>query len=131
MRKNKSAILEAVHETAKGLNAAGAMDQVIVLSSNGQNVDGSPMDAQSDKAAVAIVAQVQRQRNFHHVPTGIHVSSTPSFQAPGSKAREIPPCLEGLGHPRTENPCRRKAGIIVVSKPPASCPECDKRGRTK
>jgi hypothetical protein len=28
MRKNKSAILEAVHETAKGLHAAGVMDQV-------------------------------------------------------------------------------------------------------
>lgn len=28
MRKTKSAILEAVHETAKGLNKAGAMDQV-------------------------------------------------------------------------------------------------------
>jgi len=28
MRKTKSAILEAVHETAKGLNAAGVMDQV-------------------------------------------------------------------------------------------------------
>ncbi len=28
MRKTKSAILEAVHETAKGLQAAGAMDQV-------------------------------------------------------------------------------------------------------
>jgi putative transcriptional regulator len=28
MRKTKSAILEAVHETAKGLHAAGAMDQV-------------------------------------------------------------------------------------------------------
>lgn len=28
MRKPKSAILEAVHETAKGLHAAGAMDRV-------------------------------------------------------------------------------------------------------
>ena len=28
MRKTKSAILEAVHETAKGLYAAGVMDQV-------------------------------------------------------------------------------------------------------
>ena len=28
MRKTKSAILEAVHETAKGLHAAGVMDQV-------------------------------------------------------------------------------------------------------
>src|ERR1700693_1807435 len=28
MRKNKSAILEAVHETAKGLHAAGVMEQV-------------------------------------------------------------------------------------------------------
>lgn len=28
MRKNKSAILEAVHETAKGLHKAGAMDRV-------------------------------------------------------------------------------------------------------
>jgi len=28
MRKTKSAILEAVHETARGLHAAGAMDQV-------------------------------------------------------------------------------------------------------
>jgi len=28
MRKTKSAILEAVHETAQGLHAAGAMDQV-------------------------------------------------------------------------------------------------------
>jgi len=28
MRKTKSAILEAVRETAKGLHAAGAMDQV-------------------------------------------------------------------------------------------------------
>ncbi|MCX7113615.1 MAG: DNA-binding transcriptional regulator [Proteobacteria bacterium] len=28
MRKTKSAILEAVHETAKGLQAAGVMDQV-------------------------------------------------------------------------------------------------------
>ena len=28
MRKNKSAILEAVHETAKELHAAGVMDQV-------------------------------------------------------------------------------------------------------
>ncbi len=28
MRKTKSAILEAVHETAKGLHSAGVMDQV-------------------------------------------------------------------------------------------------------
>ena len=28
MRKTKSAILEAVHETARGLHAAGAMDQI-------------------------------------------------------------------------------------------------------
>ena len=28
MRKTKSAILEAVHETAKGLHAAGVMEQV-------------------------------------------------------------------------------------------------------
>ena len=28
MRKTKSAILEAVHETAKGLRKAGVMDQV-------------------------------------------------------------------------------------------------------
>ena len=28
MRKNKSAILEAVHQTAKGLHKAGVMDQV-------------------------------------------------------------------------------------------------------
>ncbi|MHB1591651.1 MAG: helix-turn-helix domain-containing protein [Sulfuricella sp.] len=28
MRKTKSAILDAVHETAKGLHAAGVMDQV-------------------------------------------------------------------------------------------------------
>ena len=28
MRKNKSAILDAVHETARGLHAAGVMDQV-------------------------------------------------------------------------------------------------------
>ncbi len=28
MRKTKSAILEAVHETAKGLHKAGVMDQV-------------------------------------------------------------------------------------------------------
>ena len=28
MRKTKSAILEAVHETAKGLHQAGAMDQI-------------------------------------------------------------------------------------------------------
>lgn len=28
MRKNRSAILEAVHETAKGLHRAGVMDQV-------------------------------------------------------------------------------------------------------
>lgn len=28
MRKTKSAILEAVHETVQGLNAAGVMDQV-------------------------------------------------------------------------------------------------------
>ena len=28
MRKTKSAILEAVHETAKGLHNAGIMDQV-------------------------------------------------------------------------------------------------------
>jgi len=28
MRKTKSAILEAVHETAKGLHDAGVMDQV-------------------------------------------------------------------------------------------------------
>ena len=28
MRKNKSAILEAVHETAKGLHAAGTMDMI-------------------------------------------------------------------------------------------------------
>jgi putative transcriptional regulator len=28
MRKTKSAILEAVHDTAKGLHAAGVMDQI-------------------------------------------------------------------------------------------------------
>lgn len=28
MRKTKSAILEAVHETAKGMHAAGVMEQV-------------------------------------------------------------------------------------------------------
>ena len=28
MRKSKSAILEAVHETARGLHAAGVMDQI-------------------------------------------------------------------------------------------------------
>ena len=30
MRKSKSAILEAVHETAKGLHKAGVMDQVML-----------------------------------------------------------------------------------------------------
>lgn len=31
MRKTKSAILEAVHDTAKGLHKAGVMDQVTLL----------------------------------------------------------------------------------------------------
>ena len=31
MRKTKSALLEAVHDTAKGLHKAGVMDQITLL----------------------------------------------------------------------------------------------------
>jgi putative transcriptional regulator len=41
MRKTKSAILEAVHETAKGLHAADVMKQVTL---RGRSVRSAPLE---------------------------------------------------------------------------------------
>lgn len=59
MRKKKSAVLEAVHDTAKGLHAAGVMDQVTLR--------------EFDRLCLPPVKPLQPEE-IRHIREGAHVS---------------------------------------------------------
>jgi hypothetical protein len=52
--------------------------------------------------------KVQRQRDLHRIPNGIHIPSPPTFQATGLKARKVAPRIESPWHTGTKNPCSRE-----------------------
>jgi hypothetical protein len=72
MRKTKSPILEAVHDTAKGLHKAGVMDQVTLHEFDGAEVGNRPEETDRHRPQAAAPGAKARPRSRRLSPTGPH-----------------------------------------------------------